>query len=48
MEKAGDIIELLGVPQEKRLLTLVPIGVPAEWPTVEKKSLEDVIHWEHY
>jgi nitroreductase len=39
---------LLGVPEEKRLLTLVPIGVPTEWPTKDKKSLEDVIHWERY
>ena len=40
--------QLLGVPEEKRLLTLVPIGVPAVWPTVEKKSLDEVIHWETY
>ncbi len=40
--------ELLGVPKEKRLLTLIPIGVPTEWPTREKKSLEEVIHWERY
>jgi nitroreductase len=39
---------LLGVPEGKRLLTLVPLGVPVEWPTVEKKSLEEVIHWETY
>jgi nitroreductase len=39
---------LLGVPAEKRLLTLVPIGVPAEWPTKDKKSLEEVIRWETY
>ena len=39
---------LLGIPNEKRLLTLIPIGVPAEWPTKEKKSLEEVIHWEKY
>ena len=39
---------LLGVPGGKRLLTLVPLGVPAEWPTVDKKSLEEVIHWEKY
>ena len=37
---------LLDIPKEKRLLTLVPIGVPAEWPTKEKKPLEEVIHWE--
>ena len=39
---------LLNVPEEKRLLTLVPIGVPVEWPTVEKRPLEEVIHWEMY
>ena len=39
---------LLSIPREKRLLTLVPIGVPAEWPTKEKKPLEEVIHWERY
>ena len=40
--------KLLGVPEGKRLLTLVPIGVPVEWPTIEKKPLEEVIHWETY
>lgn len=40
--------KLLGVPGDKRLLTLVPIGVPAEWPTREKKTLEEVLHWERY
>jgi nitroreductase len=39
---------LLGVPEEKRLLTLVPIGVSVEWPTKEKKPLEEVLHWETY
>jgi nitroreductase len=39
---------LLDIPGEKRLLTLVPIGVPVQWPTVEKKSLDQVIHWERY
>ena len=39
---------LLGVPKEKRLLTLVPLGVPVEWPTKDKKSLREVVHWERY
>ncbi|HBX69072.1 MAG TPA: nitroreductase family protein [Chloroflexi bacterium] len=39
---------LLGVPAEKRLLTLVPVGVPVEWPTQEKKPLAEVLHWERY
>jgi nitroreductase len=40
--------KLLDVPKEKRLLTLVPIGVPAEEPTREKRSLQEVLHWERY
>ena len=39
---------LLGVPIEKRLFTLVPVGVPVAWPTKEKKPLETLIFWEHY
>lgn len=39
---------LLGIPKEKRLLTLIPVGVPVEWPTKTKKSLQDVLHWEQY
>ncbi|MBN1583841.1 MAG: nitroreductase family protein, partial [Anaerolineae bacterium] len=39
---------LLGIPEDKRLLTLIPIGVPVDWPTREKKSLEDVIRWQKY
>ncbi len=39
---------LLNVPKDRRLLTLVPIGVSAESPTVEKKPLEEVTHWERW
>jgi nitroreductase len=39
---------LLSVPAAKRLLALVPLGVPAEWPSVEKRTLESVIHWQVY
>jgi len=37
---------LLNVPEKYRLLTLVPIGVPVEWPVKEKRNLKDIIHWE--
>ena len=40
--------EILSVPGDKRLLTLVPIGVPIEWPTQAKKPLSEVLHWEKY
>lgn len=43
-----DLKAILDVPAEKRLLTLIPFGVPAEWPTKEKKPLEEVLYWEKY
>ena len=39
---------LLGIPKAKRLLTLIPIGVPVEWPKKKKKLLPEVLHWEIY
>ena len=39
---------LLGVPQDRRLITLVAFGVPVEWPEKEKKPLAQVLHWEKY
>jgi nitroreductase len=36
-----ELKEMLGVPEEKRLLSLIPIGVPVEWPLKEKKSLSE-------
>lgn len=39
---------LLGVPAEKHVMALIPVGVAAETPTVKKKSLEAVLHWEKY
>lgn len=43
-----ELKEILGIPDDKKLLTLIPIGVPSEWPTKEKKSLSEVLHWERY
>jgi len=39
---------LLGVPPEKRLFTLVPVGVPVEWPDKDKKPLSSLVFWERY
>ena len=41
-------IILLGVPAEKRVMALIPIGVAAESPAPEKRPLEQVLHWEKY
>ena len=40
--------QLLNVPVEKRLLTLIPLGVPEEWPTREKKPLSEILYWEKH
>jgi nitroreductase len=48
LPREDEFKRLLGVPEEKRLLTLVPIGVPAKWPTKEKKTLDAILHWERY
>ena len=39
---------LLGIPAAKRLMALIPIGVPGESPTRAKKPLEQVLHWEKF
>ena len=40
--------KLLDVPDEKRVMALIPIGVAAEMLTPAKKPLEKVLHWEKY
>ena len=39
---------LLYIPKGKRLLALIPVGVPDELPTIEKRPLENVLHWQVY
>jgi nitroreductase len=39
---------LLGVPPEKRILAVLPVGVAADTPAPKKKPLERVLHWEKY
>lgn len=42
------IKSLLGIPAQKRLMALVPIGIPDETPQIKKKPLEEVLHWETF
>jgi nitroreductase len=39
---------LLNIPADRRLLTLIPLGVPEAWPTRDKKPLAEVLYWEKY
>jgi len=41
--------EILGVPQEIRVVALLPLGYPAEEPSPRpRKSLDEVVAWEHW
>jgi nitroreductase len=40
--------KMLGVPEQKRILALLPFGIPADSPTKEKKPLAEVLHWEKF
>ncbi len=41
--------EILGVPPEIRVVTLLPLGYPAEEPSSRgRKSLDDTVAWEHW
>ncbi|MCX6677158.1 MAG: nitroreductase family protein [Methanothrix sp.] len=41
--------EILGVPQEIRVVALLPLGYPAEEPEPRpRKSLDEVLAWEHW
>jgi nitroreductase len=42
------IKSLLGIPADKRVMALIPIGIPAEIPDPRKKPLEKVLHWERF
>jgi nitroreductase len=45
---APDICRLVGAPQGYKLVSLIPIGYPAENPEKSKRPLSDVLHWEKY
>jgi nitroreductase len=48
LPREDEFKKLLDIPTAKRLITLVPVGVPAESPVVEKKPLGEILHWERY
>lgn len=40
---------LLNIPENLKILTLIPIGVPSEWPKQKrKKPPEEILHWETF
>ena len=47
-EYAPKIGQLLGLPSDHRLISIIPMGYPKEHPTRAKKALSEVIHWERF
>jgi len=45
---AAEICRLVGAPPGYKLISLVPIGYPAEATTTSKRPLSEVLHWEKY
>ena len=45
---AEEVCRLIGAPEGYRLISLVPVGYPAEEPESEKRPLAGVLHWEKF
>jgi len=45
---AEEVRRLVGAPEGYRLVSLVPVGRPAEHPQPKKRPLAEVIHWESF
>jgi nitroreductase len=48
LPKEVEYKRLLAIPDDRRILALITVGVPAAWPEKEKKPLEQVVHWEKF
>jgi nitroreductase len=44
----GTIRDMLGLPRDHKLVSLVAIGHPAQTPSPAKKPLSEVLKWERY
>jgi nitroreductase len=45
---AGEILKLIGAPPGYKLVSLIPLGYPAEQPEKAKRPLGQVLHWERF
>lgn len=47
-EYEEDVKKLLKAPDRKKLFSIITVGYPAEDPAPEKKSLDEILHWESF
>jgi nitroreductase len=45
---ADRILSLIGAAEGYRLISLIPIGYPAEEPQQQKRPLSELLHWERF
>jgi nitroreductase len=45
---AAQIVSLCGAPANLKLVSMIAIGYPAETPSPDKRSLDEVLHWETF
>jgi len=45
---AEKVRQLLGAPEDLKLISLIPMGYSEEQPKPAKKKLRDILHWEKY
>ncbi len=45
---APQIRDMLGLPEDYRLISLIPIGYSDQQPTPAKKALSEVLYWDKY
>ena len=43
---ASEVLKLIGAPADFKLVSLVPLGYPAEDARKSKRALAEVLHWE--
>jgi nitroreductase len=45
---AARVVQMVGAPEDYRLISLVSIGYPAEKPETGKRALREILHWERF
>jgi nitroreductase len=45
---ADEIRREIGAPDGYKLVSMIPVGYPAEQPQKEKRTLDEVVHWERF
>ncbi|MFH1398569.1 MAG: nitroreductase family protein [Candidatus Woesearchaeota archaeon] len=47
-EYCMQIQDLLKIPVSQVVVAILPLGYPKDWPTKQKRALQELLHWEEY